>query len=189
MDGARRRLLRRDDEPPGRPARTARRARAVQSLTVVGRVAGARRHAEGPLRDARRPPGRGGADALPGRPAVGVRLVAVGLPAHLHVLRDRADEVRPEPDRLGDPRPGAPFPPDRADRPRRLHGDGRADAEPRPRARGRRGACPISASPTGARRSRPSAGSRASPASSTRSRSRSGSRCRCMPRTPRSAAG
>ncbi len=31
-----------------------------------------------------------------------------------------------------DPRPGAALPPDRADRPRRLHGHGRADAEPRP---------------------------------------------------------
>ena len=37
---------------------------------------------------------------------------------------------------VGDPRPGAALPPDRADRPRRLHGHGRADAEPRRRARG-----------------------------------------------------
>ena len=47
------------------------------------------------------------------------------------------DAVRPEPDRQRDPRPGAPLPPDRADRSRRLHGDGRADAQPRPGARGR----------------------------------------------------
>ena len=47
-------------------------------------------------------------------------------------------------------------------RPRRLHGHGRADDEPRQRARGVRSACPTSASPTAARRSRPWAGSRAS---------------------------
>ena len=35
-------------------------------------------------------PGRGGADALPRRPPLRLRLLAVGLPAHVHVLRDRA---------------------------------------------------------------------------------------------------
>ncbi len=42
---------------------------------------------------------RGRADALPRRAALGLRLIAVGLPADLLVLRDRADEVRAEPDR------------------------------------------------------------------------------------------
>ncbi len=37
--------------------------------------------------------------------------------------------------RLGDPRPGASLPPHRSDRPLRVHGHGRADAEPRQRAR------------------------------------------------------
>ena len=59
-----------------------------------------------------------------------------GLPADVHVLRHGRDEVRPQPDRVGDPRPGAALPPHRAGRPPRVHGDGRADDEPRPRARG-----------------------------------------------------
>ena len=66
------------------------------------------------FRTARRPPGRGGAHALPRRPALDLRLVAVGLPAHLHVLRDGPDALRPQPDRVGDPRPGAPLPAARA---------------------------------------------------------------------------
>ena len=37
----------------------------------------------------RRPPGRGGADALPRRAAFAVPLLAVGLPADVHVLRHR----------------------------------------------------------------------------------------------------
>ena len=57
-------------------------------------------------------------------------------------------QLRPEPDGLGDPRPGAPLPPHRADRPRRVHGHGRADAEPRQRARG-------GTSPAGSRRHAP----------------------------------
>ena len=47
---------------------------------------------------------------------------------------------RPQPERVGDRRPGAALPAHRADRPRGLHGDGRADAERRCRAR--RGAPP-----------------------------------------------
>ena len=39
---------------------------------------------------ARRPSGRGGADALPRRPPLAVRVEPVRLPAHLHLLRDRA---------------------------------------------------------------------------------------------------
>ena len=100
----------------------------------------ARRNGQGAVPHARWPPGRGGADALPRRTPLGLRLLAVGLPADLHVLRDGADAVPPQPDRLGDPRPGAALPTDRADRPRRLHGHGRADAEPRRGAR--RGAAP-----------------------------------------------
>ena len=41
-------------------------------------------------------PGGGRADALPGRAPLAVPLLAVGLPADLHVLRDRHDEVRPQ---------------------------------------------------------------------------------------------
>ena len=48
-----------------------------------------------------------------GRRSICVQL-AVRLPADVHVLRDRHDEVRPQPDRLRDPRPGAALPPHRA---------------------------------------------------------------------------
>ena len=61
-----------------------------------------------------------------------------------------------------DPRPGPALPPHRAGQPPRLHGDGRADDEPRQRARARRGGCPTSASPTAAPASPRSAGRRAS---------------------------
>ena len=85
---------------------------------------------------ARRAPARGGADALPRRrPALGVPVLAVRVPADVHLLRDRPDALRAQPVRLGDPRPGAALPPPRADRPLRVHGHGRADAEPRRRAR------------------------------------------------------
>src|SRR4029453_13952895 len=40
-----------------------------------------------------------------------------------------ADAVRAEPDAVGDPRPGAPLPPDRGRRPPRVHGDGGAVPE------------------------------------------------------------
>ena len=66
------------------------------------------------FRTARRPPRRGGADALPRRAALDLRLVAVRLPAHVHLLRHRRDAVRPQPDAFGDPRPGAPLPAPRA---------------------------------------------------------------------------
>ena len=61
-------------------------------------------------------------------------VLAVGLPAHLHVLRHRIDALRAQPDRLGDPRPGAALPPPGTGRPRCVHGHGRADDEPRQRA-------------------------------------------------------
>ena len=70
------------------------RARARGARRATARVKALFQHA-------RRPPGRGGADALPRRPPLGVRLVAVGLPADVHVLRDRADAVRPQPDGRG----------------------------------------------------------------------------------------
>ena len=127
--------LRGDDESAGRAARAAGRRGAALDALGPRRGALRRRHREDALRHRRRPPARGGADALPRRPALGLRLLAVGLPAHLHLLRDREDEVRPQPHRRRDPRPGAPLPPGRTDRPRRLHGDGGADDEHRQRAR------------------------------------------------------
>ena len=109
-----RRGVRRDDERPAGPARGARAGRPVLDPRARDRAAVARRHGQDALPDARRPPRRGGADALPGRPSLRLRLVAVRLPAHVHVLRDRPDGVRTEPDVVGDPRPGAPLPPRRS---------------------------------------------------------------------------
>ena len=51
---------------------------------------------------------------LPRRPPLALPLVAVGLPAHVHVLRDRSDAVPAQPDRVRDPRPGAALPPARS---------------------------------------------------------------------------
>ena len=59
--------------------------------SVARRGARARRHGQGAVRHPRRAPGRGGADALPRRPPLAVPVLAVGLPADLHVLRDRPD--------------------------------------------------------------------------------------------------
>ena len=135
--GRRRRVrVRRDDERPRRPARATRRARSV--LDPRGRARGgvARRNGEDALPYLRRQAGRGRPDALQGRAPLDLSVVPVRLPAHVYVLRDRPDALRPEPDRLGDPRPGAPLPAHRARRPLRLHGHGRADAEPRRRPRG-----------------------------------------------------
>ena len=132
-----RRGLRRDDERARGAPRGARRTRAVLDPHRDRGAAGARRHAEDALPHPRRPSGRGGADALPRRPPLDLRLVAVRLPAHLHVLRHRRDAVRPQPDAVGDPRPGAPLPPARGDRPLRLHGHGRAVHQLRQRDRGR----------------------------------------------------
>ena len=69
-----------------------------------------------------------------GRAALAVRLLAVGLPADLHVLRDGRNEVRAQPHGVGDPRPGAALPPHRGRRSSGLHGHGRADDEPLRRA-------------------------------------------------------
>ncbi len=75
--------------------------RGVPFSTLERRRRGdlARRHPQGALRDRRRPAGRGGADELPRRAPLGLRLLAVGLPAHLHLLRDRVDALRPQPRR------------------------------------------------------------------------------------------
>ena len=135
MGRARRRRLRRDDEPARRPARPPRRRGPVLEPHARPRGPRPRRHGQGAVPHARRPPGRGGPDALQGRPPLAVPLLAVGLPAHVHVLRDGHDEVRAQPDGGRDPRPGAALPPHRARRPRRVHGHGRADDEPRRRAR------------------------------------------------------
>ena len=135
MGRARREGLRADDRPP---RGAARRARVVgAALDADGRPAGrgARRHGQDAVPHARRTSRRGGADALPRRPPLDLRLVAVRVPADLHVLRDGRDAVPPQPDGLGDRRPGAALPPLRDHRPLRVHGDGRADAEPRPRPR------------------------------------------------------
>ena len=137
MDGARRRGLRRDDEPAARAPALARRGGAVLDAHVRDRADVDGRHREDALPHRGRPPGRGGPDALPRRTAVGLRLVAVGLPAHVHVLRDRLDGVRSQPHGVRDPRPGAALPARRAGQPSGLHGDGRAADERRRRARGR----------------------------------------------------
>ncbi len=132
--GARLLVLCRDDQPPGGAPRAAgRRASALHAERRAGGTR-ARRHREGALRDRGRPAGRGRPHALSRRPALALPVEPVGLPAHLHLLRDRADEVRPQPDRVGDRRPGSPLQTNRACRPRRLHGHGRAAHEPRQRA-------------------------------------------------------
>ena len=91
------------EELAGRGAVLLARARA--------RGEGERRHREGALPHRRRTAARGGADALPRRAPLALPVEPVRLPADLHVLRHRGDAVRPQPDRLGDPRPGAPLPP------------------------------------------------------------------------------
>ena len=106
------------------------------TLSVEDEARVRRRHREGALPHRRRASGRGGADALPRRPPLDLRLVAVGVPAHLHVLRDRCDEVRPQPEGVGDPRPGAALPAARAGEPPRLHGHGRAVSQLRRGVRG-----------------------------------------------------
>ena len=82
----------------------------------------------------------------------------VRLPAHVHVLRHGSDDVRPQPDGVGDARPGAPLPPRRGRRPRRVHGDGRAVPELRRGDRRRPPPARPPASRTAAPRSPPSAG-------------------------------
>ena len=89
--------LRRDDEPSGRAAAPARGLGAVLVAARRAQRARPRRHGEGAVRDGRRPAARGGADALPRRAPLALPVEPVGLPAHLHLLRDRPHEVRPQP--------------------------------------------------------------------------------------------
>ena len=178
VDGARRRRLRRDDEPPARAARGARVGRAVLDADGRDGARVARRHGEDALPHRGRPSGRGRADALPRRPALALPLLPVGLPAHVHVLRDRLDGVRAQPHRVGDPRPGAPLPAADRGRPLPCSWGWASRCSTSTRCSRRRGGCRTSASRTGGRRSRRSAGCRACGASSTRWTSRSASRCR-----------
>ncbi|CAA9489511.1 MAG: 23S rRNA (adenine(2503)-C(2))-methyltransferase @ tRNA (adenine(37)-C(2))-methyltransferase, partial [uncultured Solirubrobacteraceae bacterium] len=129
--------LRGDDRPPGRPARAARRRGAVLDTDPRARGARLGRDGQGAVQDRRRPRRRGGPHALPRRTPLGLRVLAVGLPADLHLLRDRGDEVRPQPDAGRDHRPGPALPPHRAAQPPGVHGHGRAADEPRQRARRR----------------------------------------------------
>ncbi len=94
VDGPRRAGIRGDDEPAGGAPGRARRRRAVLDADRRGRGARRRRHGQGALPHRRRAPRRGGADALPGRAPIGVRVVPVGVPAHVHVLRHRRDALR-----------------------------------------------------------------------------------------------
>ncbi len=108
------RRLRRDDEPP---ARAPRRARPAACRSRRSRSSARLRARDGTVKalfSTRRTPGRGRADALPRRAALAVPVLAVRLPADVHVLRHRPDAVRPQPDGLGDPRPSAPLPPARS---------------------------------------------------------------------------
>ena len=184
MGRARRRRLRGDDEPAARAPRASSptRCRSRRSR-VEDEAQSARRHGQGALPHRRRASGRGGADALPRRPPLDLRLLAVGLPAHVHVLRHRRDEVRPQPARVRDPRPGAALPPARAGRTTSSSWGWASRCSTSTRCSRRRCGCRTSGSRTGARRSRPSAGCPACGASSTRSSSRSGSRSRSTPPT------
>ena len=58
-----------------------------------------------------------------------------GCPLTCTFCATGAMKLRPQPDRLGDRRPGASLSKDRADRPLRVHGHGRTADEPRQRAR------------------------------------------------------
>src|SRR6266545_6264096 len=98
MGGARGRRVRRDDQPPHGSAPRTRRGGPL--LHPRGRAAGrgAGRDREDAVPHGRRTPRRGRPDALPRWAALAVPLVAVRLSAHLHVLRNGSDAVRPEPD-------------------------------------------------------------------------------------------
>ena len=135
VDRAGRRVVRRHDDPAEGVALDARRIGAVLDARGRDRARVEGRHGQDALSHVRRPSGRGRAHALPRRTPFAVSLVAVRLPAHVHVLRDRCDAVRAEPHGVGDPRPGAPLPAEGASEPRRVHGHGRAVPELRRGAR------------------------------------------------------
>ena len=98
---------------PAGAARVARGGAAALDAELEREVTSPGRHPQGAVRDRRRAAARDGADELPRRPPLALPLEPVGLPADLQLLRDRPDGVRAQPDRLGDPRPGAPLPPQR----------------------------------------------------------------------------
>src|SRR5579884_1981507 len=131
VGGPRRAVIRGDDGSADRAADRARGAGAVFVPVAPARAHCPRRHDQGIAPDHRRAAGRSGADGLPRRPALALPLVPVGLSSDMHVLRNRADALRPKPDRLRDPGAGASLPAPRRSRPRGVHGHGRADDEPR----------------------------------------------------------
>src|SRR5262249_30661103 len=95
--------LRGDDESAGSASG---RTRGYGSLLDPrGRERGAvtRRHGQGPVPDTRPASGRGGAHELPRRAPLNLPLLAVRLPAYVHLLRDGPDAFSPQPDRVGDP--------------------------------------------------------------------------------------
>ena len=105
------RRLRGDDEPAARRSATTWPRRCRSPPCACEREA---RSADGTVKALFAHRGRaaagGGADDLPRRPALDLRLLAVGLPAHLHVLRHGVDALRAQPDRGGDRRPGPALP-------------------------------------------------------------------------------
>ena len=131
MDGARRHVLRGDDQPLRRAASRAGEPGAVLITAPGTRGAFVGRDREGAVPHGRRPPAGDGADALPRRPPLAVPVQPVGLSADLHLLRHRVDGLRAQPHGVGDPRSGTSLPPQGAGRSRGVHGDGRAAAEPR----------------------------------------------------------
>ncbi len=136
MDRCRRGVLRGDDQPSPRTARRPGRDRPLLDAYGRARGSGQRRHDQGAHAYNRRPSPGSGPHALPRRPPVALRIVAIRLPADLRLLRHRADEVRPQPIGVGDPRSGASLPTHHRGRPLRVHGHGRAADEPRQRAGG-----------------------------------------------------
>ena len=132
--------LRRDDGPARRASAAPGRGRAAHGARGRRGARIRRRDDQAAAPHAGRVPGRGGRHAPP-RPPHRLPLVAVRLPARLHVLRDGRDGPRPQPALRGD-RGAAPGPradparPGRDGRERGDDGDGRALPELRRRARG-----------------------------------------------------
>ena len=137
MDCPRSGRVRSDDEPPPIAPRGARRRVPFSTLPPEDEQRSRDGTVKTLFRTPRRAPGRSRADALPRRTTLGLRLLAIGLPADVHLLRDGAHDVREEPHRLGDPRPGPPLSPLGPGEPSGVHGDGRAVHERRRGARRR----------------------------------------------------
>ena len=137
VGGARRERLRADDRPAGGAARAARRAscrsrsparRSARRVSRDGTVKALFATADGrPL------------EAVLMRYRDGRRSLCLssqsGCPLTCRFCATGAMRFGRNLTTLGDPRPGAPLPPHRSGRPLRLHGHGRADAEPRRGAR------------------------------------------------------